>query len=224
MKCKIQNTRMLTPAELLTVLCKSAALYSEYADTTLLFIFREKKADAYDYYEVRYGKNNFMHLAGIKSETLSAVEFYEACEKRIIKREDCNPRRDANTMYAKVAVMEQMLDLRNSKCYKIGAKDIVTRDNDFEMATGNASGVVGYDSRIKKKGTQIVDESKASIPTTLLNNPITDYCTRPQKIMFILQKYDGESTYNKLFYEIKKELFQAEKEFFSDEVKKLIAI
>ena len=195
MKCKIQNTRMLTPAELLTVLCKSAALYSEYADTTLLFIFKKKKADAYDYYEVRYGKNNFMHLAGIKSETLSAVEFYEACEKGIIKREDCNPRRDSNTMYAKVAVMEQMLDLRNSKCYKIGTKDLVTRDNDFEMATGNASGVVGYDSRIKKKRTQIVDDSKASIPTTLLNNPITYYCTRPQKIMFILQKYDGESTY-----------------------------
>ena len=215
---------MLTPAELLTVLCKSAALYSEYADTTLLFIFKKKKADAYDYYEVRYGKNNFMHLAGIRSETLSAVEFYEACEKGIIKREDCNPRRDSNTMYAKVAVMEQMLDLRNSKCYKIGTKDLVTRDNDFEMATGNASGVVGYDSRIKKKRTQIVDDSKASIPTTLLNNPITYYCTRPQKIMFILQKYDGESTYNKLFYEIKKELFQTEKEYFSDELKNLISI
>lgn len=215
---------MLTPAELLTVLCKSAALYSEYADTTLLFIFKKKKADAYDYYEVRYGKNNFMHLAGIKSETLSAVEFYEACEKGIIKREDCNPRRDSNTMYAKVAVMEQMLDLRNSKCYKIGTKDLVTRDNDFEMATGNASGVVGYDSRIKKKRTQIVDDSKASIPTTLLNNPITYYCIRPQKIMFILQKYDGESTYNKLFYEIKKELFQTEKEYFSDELKNLISI
>ena len=32
--------------------------------------------------------------------------------------------------------------------------------------------------------------------------------------MFILQKYDGESRYNKLFYEIKKELFQTEKEYF----------
>lgn len=42
--------------------------------------------------------------------------------------------------------------------------------------------------------------------------------------MFILQKYDGESTYNKLFYEIKKDLFQAEKEFFSDELKDLITI
>lgn len=39
MKYKIQNTRMLSPTELLTILCKSAKLYSEYADTTLLFIF-----------------------------------------------------------------------------------------------------------------------------------------------------------------------------------------
>ena len=215
---------MLTPTEFLMILCKSATLYSEYADTTLLFIFREKKSDMYDYYEVRYGKNNFMHLAGIKSETLSANEFYEACIEGTITREDCNPRRDANTMYSKVAIMEQMLDLRNSKCYKIGEKNLVTRDNDFEMATGNSSGVIGYASRIKKKGTQIVDETKAPIPTTLLNNPITDYCTRPQKIMFILQKYDGESTYNKLFYEIKKDLFQAEKEFFSEDLNNLITV
>lgn len=47
MKYKIQNTRMLSPTELLTILCKSAKLYSEYADTTLLFIFREKKSDVY---------------------------------------------------------------------------------------------------------------------------------------------------------------------------------
>ncbi len=224
MKYRVQNTRTLTPDELLSILCKSAKLYSEYADTTLLFIFREKKSDAYDYYEVRFGKNNFMHLAGIKSETLSANEFYEACMKGTITREACNPRRDANTMYSKVAIMEQMLDLRNSKCYKIGEKDLVTRDNDFEMATGNSSGVMGYDSRIRIKGTDKVDRTKSPIPTTLLNNSITDYCSRPQKIMFILQKADGESTYNKLFYEIKKELFQTEKEFFADWLKALITI
>lgn len=224
MKCKVQNTRILVPEELLTILCKSATLYSEYADTTLLFIFREKKSDEYDYYEVRFGKNNFMHLAGIRSETLSANEFYEACIKGTITRKDCNPRRDANTMYLKVAIMEQLLDLRNSKCYKIGEKNLVTRDNDFEMATGNSNGVMGYDSRIKIKGTDKVDRTKTPIPTTLLNNSITDYCSRPQKIMFILQKFDEESTYNKLFYEIKKDLFQTEKEFFADGLKALISI
>ena len=111
MKYRVQNARILTPDELLSILYKSAKLYSEYAETTLLFIFREKKSDAYDYYEVRFGKNNFMHLAGIKSETLSANDFYEACLKGTITRAACNPRRDTNTMYSKVAIMEQMLDL-----------------------------------------------------------------------------------------------------------------
>ena len=165
-----------------------------------------------------------MHLAGIKSGTLSANEFYEACVGGTITREDCNPRRDANTMYSKVAIMEQMLDLQNSKCYKIGEKNLVTRDNDFEMATGNTNGVMGYDSRIRIKGTNKVDRTKSPIPTTLLNNSITDYCSRPQKIMFILQKSDGDSIYNKLFYEIKRDLFQTEKEFFTDGLKALISI
>ena len=31
-----------------------------------------------------------MHLAGIKSETLSATAFYEACEKQIIKEKIVN--------------------------------------------------------------------------------------------------------------------------------------
>lgn len=218
MNYKIQNTKLLSPKDLISILCKSAALYSEYADTTLLFIFREKKADAYDFYEVRFGKNNFMHLAGIKSQRLTAIEFYEACLKGSITREDCTPKRDANTMYSKAAVMEQMLELRNGKCYKIGEKDLVTRNNDFEMATGNHRGVVGYDARVKKAGTNEADTMKAPVPTTLLNNSITDYCSKPQKIMFILQRTDGEDTYKKLFYEIKTGLFEREKENFSEEL------
>lgn len=215
MKYKVQNAQVLTPEELIDILCKSAKLYSEYADTTLLFVFREKKSENYDYYEVRYGSNNFMHLAGIKSKNLSAIEFYEACLGGTIKREDCNPRRDASTMYEKVSIMARLLDLRNSKCYKIGEKNLVTRNNDFEMATGNEQGVVGYDSRIK--------EAKASIPTTLLNNPITHYCSKPQKIMFILQKTNEEDTYQTLFYEIKKGLFEVERDSFPQAlVKKLV--
>lgn len=176
MKYRVQNTRILGSDELLSILRKSAKLCAEYADTTLLFIFREKKADVYDFYEVRFGKNNFMHLAGIRSETLSATEFYDACIEGTIAKGDCTPRKDANTMYSKVAIMEKMMDLRNSKCYKIGEKDLATRDNDFEMATGNLVGVMGYDSRIKIRGTDKIDRTKSPIPTTLLNNSITQYC------------------------------------------------
>lgn len=223
MRYKGQNTQIITPKELIDILCKSAKMYSEYADTTLLFVFREKKSDAYDYYEVRYGSNNFMHLAGIKSKNLSAIEFYKACLDGTVKKEDCNPRRDASTMYAKVSIMAQLLDLRNCKCYKIGEKNLATRNNDFEMATGNEQGVVGYDSRIKETGTEKLDRRKSPIPTTLLNNPITDYCSKPQKIMFILQKTDEDDTYQTLFYEIKKGLFEVERDSFPEAlVKKLV--
>ena len=126
-------------------------------------------------------------------------------------------------MYSKVAIMQQMLDLRNSKCYKIGSKDLVTRDNDFEMATGNINGVLGYDSRIKIRGTNDVDKEKLPMPTTMLNNSIMNYCSKPQKIMFIMQKTVEESTYSKLFYEIKKDLFQKEKDFFAEDLKSLIS-
>ena len=205
MKCTARNIRILTSEEMLTILRKSATLYSEYVDTTLLFIFRKSKS-------------------GIKSESLNANEFYEACISGEITREQCKPRRDASTMYSKIGVMEKILDLRNSKCYKIGEKDLVTRDNDFEMATGNSTGVIGYDSRIKKKGTNQVDRTKAPVPTTLLNSAITNYCSDPQKIMFILQKTDADDTYNKWFYEIKKDLFQIEKEGFTDALKSLISL
>lgn len=216
MKYNIQNVKILTDTEMISILQKSAKLYSEYVDTTLLFIFREKKQDDYDFYEVTFGKNNFMHLAGIKSKTMNAAEFYDACVKGLIIREDCSPRRNAKTMYSKIAIMEQLLDLRHSKCYKIGSKDFITRNNDFEMATGNLTGVIGYDSRVTIAGTNRIDKSKPSVPTTLLANAITSYCSKPQKIIFILQKNIGENTYNKLFYEIKKGLFETEKELFSD--------
>ena len=219
MKYGIKNEKILTSEEVLAILHRSAVRYSEYADTTLLFLFREKKTEGYNFYEVRFGKHNFMHLAGMKSEMFNAVEFYEACLNGMVTQKACTPRRDRKTMYSKLAVLEQMLDLRNSKCYKIGEKDLVTRENDFEMATGNANGVIGYDARIKIKESDKVDRAKAAIPTTLLNAPITAYCSRPDKIMFILQKSDRENTYRRLFYEIKKGLFQTEKERIKEQLK-----
>ena len=41
---------------------------------------------------------------------------------------------------------------------------------------------------------------------------------------YFTQKRDGEDTYHRLFYEIKKELFQTEQEFFTEELKTRITI
>ncbi len=56
MQVRVENTILMSSDGLLSKLHKSAVLYSQYADTTLLFIFREKKTDRYEYYEVRFGR------------------------------------------------------------------------------------------------------------------------------------------------------------------------
>ena len=218
MKYQIQSVEWLSSEEFLKRLQKNAIKYSEYADSTLLFVFRGSKSEEYEFYKARFGKNNFMHLAGIKSKTKKAVEFYESCLNGTVRKEDCTPRHSNNNMYAKVAIMERLLDFRHSKCYKIGEKDLVTKDNDFEMATGNRDGIIGYDVRVSNKGNKTVDTSKSAIPTTLLNNPLTSYCSRPQKIMFIMQKTDGEDKYHKVIFEIKKGLFKTEKEVLPEHI------
>ena len=63
-----------------------------------------------------------MHLVGIKSETLYAEEFYEACLNGTVARKDCSPTHSVANMYEKVSVVNELLDFKHSKCYRIGEK------------------------------------------------------------------------------------------------------
>lgn len=199
-----------------------AKIYSKYAESALLLIFGGGKNKPYEAYEVFAHKYNFMHLAGVKSQTLGAAEFYQACLEGKIKREDCSPVHSVSNMYSKVSVLNQLLDLKNSKCYKIGEKDLVTKNNDFEMAIGNSSGVVGYDHRISLKGTNIVDKTKLPMPTTLITTPITQLVSKPEKIIFILQRNLDEEKYGKIFFEIKKGLLQEEHYLLPEQIRQHI--
>ena len=147
MKPQIHRIIKLTETQLILKLHTAALMYSIYADTTLLFIFSKGKESPYGTYEATFYQYNFMHLAGIKSQTMSAQKFYEACLSGTIKKEDCSPTHSLNNMYEKISVINNLLDFKHSKCYRIGEKNLITKDNDFELATGNSSGVIGYDHK-----------------------------------------------------------------------------
>lgn len=218
MKYCIQNVPYLSEESMLLHLKRGAELYMEYADTDLLVIYKQSKMDLYKFYEISFAKRNFMHLAGIRSKTVKAEAFLDACVMENIESKDCTPTHSISNMHSKISVLEQLLDLRHSKCYKIGEKNLVTRVNDFEMAIGNASGVVGYDKRISKRGSKQIDRNCLAIPTTLLTKPITDYSSNPQKIVFILQKEKKDTYYPKIFFEIKEGLLKEEENLFSKEL------
>ncbi|MDY3773819.1 MAG: PBECR4 domain-containing protein [Eubacterium sp.] len=133
---------------------------------------------------------------------------YEACLNGTIKIEDCSPTHSLNNMYEKISVINNLLDFKHSKCYRIGEKNLITKDNDFELATGNSSGVIGYDHRISQKGSKKLNRNINAMPTTLLATPITQLVSNPEKIMFILQKPIQEKRYQKILYEIKKGLLR----------------
>lgn len=208
MKPQIHRIIKLTETQLILKLHTSALMYSIYADTTLLFIFSKGKESPYGTYEATFYQYNFMHLAGIKSQTMSAQKFYEACLNGTIKIEDCSPTHSLNNMYEKISVINNLLDFKHSKCYRIGEKNLITKDNDFELATGNSSGVIGYDHRISQKGSKKLNRNINAMPTTLLATPITRLVSNPEKIIFILQKPIQEKRYQKILYEIKKGLLR----------------
>lgn len=111
---------------------------------------------------MKYQTRKVKHLTDLQLLTqlrLGVGEFYQACLEGKIKREDCSPVHSVSNMYSKVSVLNQLLDLKNSKCYKIGEKDLVSK---------------------------------------------------PEKIIFILQRKLDEEKYGKIFFEIKKGLLQEE--------------
>lgn len=69
-----------------------------------------------------------------------------------------------------------------------------------------------------------VNKFNKSIPTTLLSNPITNYCSSPNKIIFILQKPEADQYYNRIFFEIKKGLFIQEYPTLPEKIKEMIKI
>lgn len=97
MKPQIHRIIKLTETQLIFKLHTAAQMYSSYADTTLLFIFSKGKESPYGTYEATFYQYNFMHLAGIKSQTMSAQKFYEACLNGTIKSEDCSPTHSLNS-------------------------------------------------------------------------------------------------------------------------------
>ena len=217
------HTQYLSEKQVLQKLNEAANLYSKYADYDLMFIFRHSQNDTYENYGVHFGKRNFMHLAGIKSKNLNAVQFFQACVNGNLRIQDCNPRHDTANMHSKISIMGELLDLYHSKLYKIGRKNLITRDNDFEVVTGNSYGVIGYDSRVSYIGEKN-SKNILPVPTTLLTNPISDYCSKPEKIMFILRKRPTDSKYNEMFYEIKKELFVREYVKLSESIRNCISL
>lgn len=177
-------------------LMAAASLYRQYAGTTLVFVHSRSKRETPAFTEIYFGAENFMHLVGIKSGTLSARAFYEACLNGTVAAADCTPRHSFANRNEKIRIFPDLFDFSKSKLYKIGDRDLSTELDDFVLATGNQNGTVGYDHRNP--------ENPFPFPVTLLGYPLSYYCSKPDKIIAVVQKTRSG---NRLIYEIKEGVF-----------------
>lgn len=190
---------------------QAARKYSEYAEKEVLLVFATSKSGPFYTYQFWAGKENFQHLAGVKSPN-GAEWFWNRCldDTRLLKREEIVVKRDIKTTSSKIEVLPDVLDLKKAKAYKVGKKDLITLNVKFSVALGNNQSIMGFD---KRKGY-------LPIPVTVLNRSIFEFCSSVATIYLIMTKNRDEEKYSNIFYEITENIIH--KANFDEGVQKLI--
>lgn len=191
---------------------QAAKKYYEYANKEVLLIFAASKSGPFYTYQFWAGKENFQHLAGIKSPN-GAEWFFDRCldDKQILKREEIVVKQDIKTTSSKIEVLPDVVDLKKAKAYKLGKKNLITLNVKFSVAIGNNQSIMGLDKR----------NNNLPIPVTVLNRSIYEFCSNVATIYLIMTKNQNEEKYSNIFYEITSDIIH--KADFNEEILQMIA-
>lgn len=190
---RLQENRILPDSQLIGNLYRAARIYQQYVGKQVLIVYGKSKKGSFSSYEFYAGNENFQHLAGIRSP-FGAEDFWNKCGGRNgkkLSKEDICPVENLKLTSSKIEVLPQAVDLRHSKIYKIGKKDLVTMYNEFSMGIGNSRSVMGLDRR----------GHALPVPVTVMNRSITDFCSDTYNIYFVMVKDRSEEKYSCMLYE-----------------------
>lgn len=190
-----------TDRELLDELMLDAKQYSLYAGTYLEFVHTRSRNNPPEHNLIYVGPENFMHLVGIESDTCTAIDFYKKCLEGSVRIEDCTPVHDKHNREQKTMLFPLLFDFSRAKFYKFGNKDLSTYWDDFEFATGNDAGTIGYDLRNPA--------SDYPVPVTLINQPISRYCSEIHRILAVVQLFGSPFGEKTLLFEIKEGIYDS---------------
>lgn len=197
--CARYTQRVLPDNLLIHKLQDAANAYAQYADKDILIIYSENKNGPFLSYEFYAGKENFQHLAGVKSPK-GAVWFFNKCLDldNPIERCDIVPKADIKTTSSKISVLPEAVDLTKAKAYKIGENDLKAMHCDFDMAIGNINHVIGIDKR----------NHHLPVPITVMNKSIYEFSSHCFKIFLIMTKEKKSAKYTDIYYEITPNIIQ----------------
>ena len=159
------------------------------AENSFLFVAQENKTSGYRFFEVAFGRENFMHLtgcrllpaSGVKGGT-GALRFYDLC---LEKRLSPNMFQPAGEAHLKLPVLEQAMDLRR---FAVSAGEF--RDSRLflkaEQVVGNHVGVLGF-----RQGTL----SPLYSPVTALLGRTDEFVLSEWRVIAIYRKPIGDEKY-----------------------------
>ena len=132
------DKKVLSDDLLIKKLKIAAKKYQQYVNKDILIVYARSKKGPFFAYEFHAGEENFQHLAGVKSPN-GAVWFFNKCldQKNPIERKDIVPKKDIKTTSSKINILPEAVDLTKAKAYKIGEKDLITLNCEFDIAIGN---------------------------------------------------------------------------------------
>lgn len=184
------------------IMSKSARLYKEnLEDQKILFLYgvpsevkreiqkEDKRLFSLRGYEVVFHRYNFLHLTGVKInsvETASAIHFYEKCLGNRLTENDFSFASDGSTGQ-KLDILENMMLIKKNVSM-IG--DFTDRGPKLftEKAAGNICGCIGF---VKDRNTGL------NVPNTLLKRDIRDVIVSPkQKVYAVISKGYMEEKYS----------------------------
>lgn len=207
------------------IITKAAKLYRDnLEDQKILFLFAQpseikkeliegKVLSSIKGYEVAFHRYNFMHMTGVKlnkTETVSAIHFYEKCLDQRLTEHDFFLAKDGSTGQ-KLDILEHMMRIKKN----------VTMIGEFadrgpklftEKVAGNVCGCIGF---VKDRNTGL------NVPNTLLKKDIRDVTAKPYyKVFVVASKHYTEEKYL-VFNKIDKSIDMSCC-YFPEEIEKLI--
>ncbi len=208
------------------IITKAAELYREnLEDQKILFLYgqpsevrkqlqtEEKVLSSIQGYEVAFHRYNFLHLTGVrlnKSETASAIHFYEKCLDKRLTEQDFSLAKDGSTGQ-KLDILESMMQIKKN----------VTMIGEFtdrgpklftEKVAGNVCGCIGF---VQDRNT------KLNVPNTLLKKDIRDVTAQPAyKVFAVISKHYTEDKYS-IFTKLDKNI-KLNECHFSEKIENLI--
>lgn len=208
------------------IMTKAAELYRDnLEDQKVLFLYalpseikkelqtEGKVLSSIKGYEVAFHRYNFLHLTGVKlnkSETVSAIHFYEKCLDKRLTEHDFFLAKDGSTGQ-KLDILERMMLIKKN----------VTMIGEFtdrgpklftEKAAGNVCGCIGF---VKDRNTEL------NVPNTLLKKDIRDVTAQPTyKVFAVISKHYTEEKYS-VFNKVDKSI-ELSSCYFSEKIENMI--